>query len=106
VSFRGRPWLGGIAGFFFGLGVAVLLQQFAIWPLDNLTFFGLPIVGIALGLGVAAWGPVGRVRTEALAAPMGTGAAATGPSPEPPHAPSGDPGPPGEAGGSVEGPPG
>ena len=105
MSFRGRTWLGGIAGLFFGVGVAVLLQQFAIWPLDNLTFFGLPIVGIALGLGVAAWGPVGRVRTEALAAPMGTGAA-RGPSPEPPPAASGDAGTPGEPGGSAEGPPG
>lgn len=62
MSFRGRPWLGAVSGFFFGAGVAVLLQQFAIWPLDNLSFFGLPLLGILLGLGAAAWAPFGRGR--------------------------------------------
>lgn len=64
MRFRGRPWLGAISGFFLGVGVAVLLQQFSIRPLDNLSFFGLPLLGILLGLGVAAWAPLGRGRRQ------------------------------------------
>lgn len=64
MRFRGRPWLGAISGFFLGVGVAVLLQQFSIRPLDNLSFFGLPLLGTLLGLGVAAWAPLGRGRRQ------------------------------------------
>ncbi|MDX1450696.1 MAG: hypothetical protein R3246_16730 [Acidimicrobiia bacterium] len=59
---KGHPVLGAISGFFFGIFLALLLQQFGIWPLDNLTVIGLPIFGIALGLGMAAWAPLGKRR--------------------------------------------
>jgi len=61
---RGRPILGAIAGLFLGLFVAVDLQQFGIRPLDNLSVFGLPLIGLALGLGLALWAPFGRGRAE------------------------------------------
>lgn len=61
---RGRPILGAIAGLFLGLFVAVDLQQFGIRPLDNLSVFGLPLIGLALGLGLALWAPFGRGRAD------------------------------------------
>jgi hypothetical protein len=92
---RGRPVLGAISGLFFGLFLAVLLQQFGIWPLDNLAFFGLPGLGLALGLLMAWWAPFGRSATPAPApAPARAAAPPTRPMP-PPSAPSGPPsGPP------------
>lgn len=57
---RGRPVLGAISGLFLGIFVALDLQQFGIRPLDNLSVFGLPLLGLALGLGVSRWAPFGR----------------------------------------------
>lgn len=57
---KGRPALGVISGLLFGAFLAVLLQQLAIWPLDNLSVFGFPLVGLALGLILAATAPFGR----------------------------------------------
>ncbi len=57
---RGRPVLGVISGFFFGVFLAIALQQWSIWPLDNLSVFGLPILGILLGLLMARWAPFGK----------------------------------------------
>lgn len=57
---KGRPVLGVISGLLFGLFMAAVLQQFSLWPLDNLTVIGLPIAGAALGLVMAAWAPFGR----------------------------------------------
>lgn len=57
---KGRPVLGAISGFFFGGFLALTLQQFSIRPLDNISFFGLPVLGIVLGLVMAAWAPFGR----------------------------------------------
>lgn len=56
---KGRPVLGAISGLFLGLFVALLLQQFGIRPLDNLSVIGLPILGLVLGLGMAAAAPFG-----------------------------------------------
>jgi len=56
---KGHPILGGISGLLFGVFGAVLLKQFAIRPLDNLSVIGLPIAGIVLGLAMAAWAPMG-----------------------------------------------
>ncbi len=56
---KGRPVLGVISGLFFGLFLALLLQQFGIRPLDNLSVIGLPILGIVLGLVMAAVAPFG-----------------------------------------------
>lgn len=56
---KGKPVLGAISGLFFGLFLAILLQQFGIRPLDNLSVIGLPILGMVLGLVMAAVAPFG-----------------------------------------------
>jgi hypothetical protein len=80
MSFRGHPWLGAISGLFLGLGVAILLQQFSIRPLDNLSFFGLPLLGIVLGLLVAAWAPFRRGGVSVSAGPATMAGPATVPA--------------------------
>ncbi len=57
---KGRPVLGVISGLLFGLFLALTLQQFGIMPLTTLSLIGLPIIGIALGLGLAASAPFGK----------------------------------------------
>ncbi len=56
---RGRPILGALSGLFLGLCVAVLLQQYGIRPLDNLSVIGFPTIGIILGLLMAKLAPFG-----------------------------------------------
>jgi hypothetical protein len=41
---HGHPILGFISGLILGLGLTVLLQQFAVWPLTIVTFIVFPIV--------------------------------------------------------------
>ncbi len=57
---KGRPVLGAISGLFLGIFAALLLQQFGIRPLDNLSVIGLPILGLAIGIVFAMWAPFGR----------------------------------------------
>lgn len=57
---KGRPVLGLISGLLFGLFLALVLQQFGILPLSTLSVVGFPIIGIVLGLGMAAWAPFGN----------------------------------------------
>lgn len=56
---KGRPVLGLLSGLFLGVFVAILLQQYGIRPLDNLSVFGLPGAGAILGLIVARVAPFG-----------------------------------------------
>lgn len=56
---KGRPVLGVISGFLFGLFLALTLQQFGIMPLTTLSVVGFPIIGIIVGIGLAAWAPFG-----------------------------------------------
>ncbi len=56
---KGRPILGIISGLFLGLFVAVLLQQYGVRPLDNMSLFGLPGAGAVVGLVAAAIAPFG-----------------------------------------------
>lgn len=56
----GRPVLGAISGIFLGVFAALLLQQFGIRPLDNLSVIGLPILGLVIGIVFAMWAPFGR----------------------------------------------
>ena len=56
---NGKPVLGVISGLFLGIFLALLLQQFGIRPLDNLSVIGLPILGVVLGLVMAAVAPFG-----------------------------------------------
>ncbi len=57
---KGHPVLGFISGLLFGLFLALALQQFGIMPLNTLSVIGFPIIGIILGLGMAAWAPFGN----------------------------------------------
>jgi hypothetical protein len=59
---RGRPVLGVLGGLLLGLGGAILIQQFGLWPLDALLLFGLPIIGILLGVVLARSAPFGGGR--------------------------------------------
>ncbi|HKJ55549.1 MAG TPA: hypothetical protein VJ978_06135 [Nitriliruptoraceae bacterium] len=53
----GRPIAGAIAGFVFGLLCAGSLFAFGAAPLDSPLFYILPLVGMAIGIGLGAWGP-------------------------------------------------
>lgn len=59
---KGRPILGVISGLFFGVFIALLLQQFGVRPLDNLSVIGLPILGAVVGLAIAWAAPFGSNR--------------------------------------------
>lgn len=59
---RGRPVLGVLGGLLLGLGGAILIQQFGLWPLDALLLFGLPVLCIVLGLVLARSAPFGQGR--------------------------------------------
>lgn len=61
---NGRPVLGGVSGFFFGVFFALALMMFGIWPLDALSVFGLPILFLVVGVGLALWAPLGRSDTN------------------------------------------
>lgn len=59
---RGRPLLGVVGGLLLGLGGAVLIQQFGLWPLDPLLLYGMPVLLILVGLLLARWAPFGGRR--------------------------------------------
>jgi len=56
---RGRPVIGVIGGLVFGIGMTLVLQQAGIYPLKPLSVYGLPILGIVLGLVMARTAPLG-----------------------------------------------
>ncbi len=62
-AFKGRPVLAVIAAFFLAIMIAILLQQFCKWPLDNVTIIILPLVMIVIGLIIAKTAPFGGVST-------------------------------------------
>ncbi len=70
----GRPVLGAVSGFFFGLMGAASLFAFGFTALDSPLFWILPIVGMLLGVGLGAWGPLEPA--PAAAQPADTGAEA------------------------------
>lgn len=55
---HGHRVQGALSGLLFGLGLAILLQQFAIVPLTLVVVLALPLGGALLGLGLG-W-PRGR----------------------------------------------
>lgn len=65
--FEGRPVLAVIAALLAALMAALLLQQFSVWPLDNITTIGLPVVMVGLGLVLAKLAPLGGHAPEPLA---------------------------------------
>jgi predicted lipid-binding transport protein (Tim44 family) len=60
---KGRPFLGVFSGFFFGLFGGLTLFLFGVIPLDSHLLWVLPIIGIVLGLIMAAWAPFGKATT-------------------------------------------
>ena len=61
---RGRPILGVISGFFFGLFLGISLWMWGVIPLHSDLLWILPILGIVFGLVMAWWAPFGRPRDE------------------------------------------
>jgi len=61
---KGRLVSAIIAGLLLGFVFAILLQQFGIWPLDNLTFFGLPLLILLIALLIAVRAPFGGGRSS------------------------------------------
>jgi hypothetical protein len=57
---RGRPVLGAISGFFFGLFLGVTLLSFGILPLNSALLTLLPIIGFVGGLVLAFTAPIPR----------------------------------------------
>jgi hypothetical protein len=60
---RGHPVLGVIAGFFFGLFLAVTLVLAGVLPLNSVLVTLMPFLGIAYGLVLARFAPFGRKRS-------------------------------------------
>ena len=56
---KGRPILGVLSGFLFGLFLGISLFLWGVIPFHSPLMWILPIVGIVLGLVMAAWAPFG-----------------------------------------------
>jgi len=67
---KGRPILGVISGFMFGLFLGPTLFMWGVIPLHSNMIAVLPFVGIALGLVMAWWAPFGRKTSPATAESM------------------------------------
>jgi hypothetical protein len=67
---RGRPVLGGFAGFFFFLFVAIDLLAFGVIPSNSPLLTVLPVLGIALGIAWAYWAPLGGRTPQAPPPPQ------------------------------------
>jgi hypothetical protein len=57
---KGRPILGVISGFLFGLFLGITLFLYGVIPLSSDMLWILPLLGILLGLIMAAWAPFGK----------------------------------------------
>lgn len=62
---RGHPVLGVVAGFLFGLFLALTLVLAGVLPLNSVLVTILPFAGIAYGLLMARLAPFGRKRGDA-----------------------------------------
>ena len=56
---HGRPVLGAISGFLFGLSAAVALFLYGVVPSSSIWLVVLPFLGMVLGLVMAWWAPFG-----------------------------------------------
>jgi hypothetical protein len=56
---KGRPLLGVISGFLFGLFAGISLFMYGAIPFHSPLIWVLPLAGIVLGLVMAAWAPFG-----------------------------------------------
>lgn len=68
---RGHPILGAVAGLLFGAFVALDLIFFRVVASNSVLVVVLPLVGLLLGVGMAAWAPLGGrgARAETVAGP-------------------------------------
>jgi hypothetical protein len=57
---RGRPVLGGFAGFFFGSFLSLLLLTSGVIALDSILLVVFPVLFLALGIAFAFWAPLGK----------------------------------------------
>ncbi len=57
---KGRPILGILSGFMFGLFGGLTLILFGAIPLHSDLLWILPLLGLLLGLILAAWAPFGK----------------------------------------------
>ena len=57
---KGRPILGVTTGFLFGLFLGITLFLYGVIPLSSDMLWILPLLGILLGLIMAAWAPFGK----------------------------------------------
>ena len=62
---KGRPVLGIISGFLFGLFGGITLFLYGAIPLASPLLWILPLVGIVFGMFMAAWAPFGGGGTKA-----------------------------------------
>jgi hypothetical protein len=69
---KGRPILGIVAGFLFGLFGGATLILFGVIPLHSDLLWILPLLGLLLGLILAAWAPFGSGPEESPPAPSPT----------------------------------
>ncbi len=60
---KGRPFLGILSGFLFGLFLGITLFLFGVIPLNSDLLLILPILGIVVGLVMAWWAPFGKPPT-------------------------------------------
>ena len=56
---RGRPVLGAIAGFFFGLFLSITLLTNGVLATDNILLLVFPILFLILGILWGYWAPLG-----------------------------------------------
>jgi len=94
-----HPVVGAIFGLLFGFFLALVLQQWSVYPLTTLSVVGLPLLFLAIGILLGVWGPMASASADTAAAPAAP-AAAPGAAPPPPPgessgtAPSGEEPPP------------
>ena len=60
---KGRPVLGGVAGFFLGAFVAYDLLLAKVVVSDSPLVVALPVLLLAVGVGIGMWAPLGRRRS-------------------------------------------
>jgi len=74
---KGHPILGVTTGFLFGLFLGITLFLFGVIPLNSDWMWILPLLGILLGLIMAAWAPFGKSAAPTPAPPEPTAPPAT-----------------------------
>lgn len=92
---RGRPVLGAISGFVFGLFLGIELWVLGVVSLGNILLTILPVLGLALGLTLGITHPLGRGAKPSEPAPPERSDAAE-PDPAAPAPPPPPPSPPPE----------